>query len=164
MAKKPKVGDIFEIPLSVGRKAYGQYLHQSKMGSIVQIFDIISKDKIDLKQIILSPLQFPPVIVGLYAAIKEGYWKIIGQQSISEFVHPKFISTFYDEYSGKARIWFLWDGYKEVKIGPVLPEEYKRLEYLVVWNPPDIVERIETGEVPFPYADLIKNNKFTPLK
>jgi hypothetical protein len=34
----------------------------------------------------------------------------------------------------------------------------------VVWSPADIVERIETGQVPFPYGDLIRANAFAPRR
>jgi hypothetical protein len=161
MSKKPKVGDIFEIPLSKGRKAYGQYLHHSKMGPIVQVFDLIS-DNVTIDQIVSSNLLFPPVITGLYAAIKNGYWKVIGYRPILGFVHPKFVSTLYDQDTGKAGIWFLWNGEIDIQIGPVLPSEYKNLEFLVVWDPTNVVHRIETREMPFPYGDLIKNNEFIP--
>jgi hypothetical protein len=163
MNKKPKVGDIFEIPLSDGRRTFGQYLHYSKMGPIIQVFNLISEEDIPIEQIPFSKPLFPPIITGLYAAIKEGYWKVIGHRIVLDFIHPKFISNLYDQRTGKARIWFIWDGERDIRIGPVLPSEYKRLEFLVVWNPQDVVNRIETGEVPFPYGDLINNNKFTPL-
>ena len=163
MMKKPKVGDIFEIPLSEGRKAYGQYMHYSKKGPIIQVFDLISDKAVSVEQVASSKLLFPPVITGLYAAIKEGFWKLVGHQPILNFVHPKFVSTLYDQETGKARIWFLWDGEKDIRIGPVLPPEYRSLEFLVIWNPTNVVNRIETGEMPFPYADLIKHNRFMPM-
>jgi hypothetical protein len=50
MARKPKVGDIFEILLSNGKKAYGQYLHYSTMGPIIQVFDILAKDDVTIEQ------------------------------------------------------------------------------------------------------------------
>ena len=45
-----------------------------------------------------------------------------------------------------------------------MPAEYKKLEFLVVWDPKNVVDRIETGKTPFPYSDLIENNEFTPIK
>jgi hypothetical protein len=164
MAKKLIVGDIIEIPLSNRKKAYGQYLHKSKMGPIIQVFDLTYRDKIELDQIISSRPLFPPVITGLNAAIKTGLWKIVGNKPVLSFVHPKFVSTLYDQVTGKARIWFIWDGQSYSKVGAVLPAEYKKLEFLVVWDPKNVVDRIETGKTPFPYSDLIENNEFTPIK
>jgi hypothetical protein len=162
MTKKPKVGDIIEIPLSNGKKAYAQYLHKSKMGPIIIVFGLIPDGNIDLDKVILSKPLFPPVITGLNAAINSGLWIIVGNGPVNNFVHPKFVSTLYDQFTGKARVWFLWDGQRDIRIGAVLPREYKELEFLVVWNPKNVIDRIETGEIPFPYGDLIKYNKFTP--
>lgn len=164
MQKKPKEGDIFEIPLSNGRKAYGQYLYFSKLGPIIQIFSLITTETASLDQILDSKPLFPPVITGLFAALNKKKWKVIGNNPITQFSHPKFIRTLYNQRTGEAGIWFLWDGKDEIRIGSVLPVEYKSLEFLVVWNPQDVVDRIETGKIPFPYAELIKNNRFTPLK
>jgi hypothetical protein len=164
MAKRPKEGDVFEIPLFNGEKAYGQYLFHSKMGPIIQVFDLISTNEMDVEKIILSKQLFPPVITGLYAAIKKGLWRVVGNRPIVNFIHPIFISTLYDQVSGKARIWFLWDGEEYKKIGHVLPEEYKKYEFLVVWDPLTIVQRIESGKMPFPYSDLIEKNEYTPQK
>jgi hypothetical protein len=164
MANKLKIGDVFAISLSNGKKAYGQYLHYSNIGPIIQVFDLISISDVAVEKLLLAKQLFPPVITGLFAAIKEKYWKVIGNSPIENFVHPKFVSTLYNQKTGKAGIWFLWDGQRTTKIGPVLPEEYRNLEFLIVWNPMNIVHRIETEEVPFPYADLIRNNEFTPLK
>ncbi len=162
MTRKPKVGDIFEIPLSNGRKAYGQFLNFSKMGPIIQVFDLISESDIPVEEIAASKPLFPPVITGLFAAIRDKMWRVIENRSIVNFTQPKFVTALYDEQTGKAKRWSIWDGEKFTRIGHELPLEYKRLEYLVVWNPIDVVDRIETGEVPFPYDDLIKHNEFTP--
>jgi len=105
---------------------------------------------------------FPPVITGLFAAIRTGMWKVIGYMPVEEFAYPKFVSTFSNEKTGEARVWFLWDGEKSTRIGSKLPEDYKEFEFLVVWSPYDVVHRIETGEYPYPYGDLIRYNKYTP--
>ena len=55
-------------------------------------------------------------------------------------------------------------GKKERKLGKKLPKRYKKLEFLVVWSPHNVVERIETGEIPFPYKDLIDKIEFEPIK
>jgi hypothetical protein len=158
--KTIRIGDVFEIALSDGRKAWGQYVFKDKkMGPLVQIFDLITEDEISLDQLRDAELLFPPVLTGLFAAIKVGFWNVIGHLSIERFVYPRFISTFYDDKTGKARIWYLWDGEKDTSIGRELSEEYKQLEFLCVWDPRDVVHRIETGENP--YDDLIQTNRYT---
>ena len=162
--KRPKIGDIFEVPISQGRMAIGQYLLQSKMGPIVQILGILPIDKNDIEELLLSKPLFPPVIVGLFAAIQKNMWRIIGNKKVTLIDHPKFISNIWNEKTGKAGFWTLWDGNKFYDIGHFLPSEYRELEFLVVWTPQSITERIETGKIPFPYGDLIQNNEFTPVK
>jgi hypothetical protein len=157
-----RVGDVIEIPLSTGYKAFAHYVHRGKMGPLIRVYDYFSKEDIDIDVLRNVPQLFPPVITGLTAALREGLWKKIGKIPVSEFVCPYFVSTFHDTQSGKAGIWFLHDGEKYHRIGPVLPDELKQLEYLVVWSPYDVVSRIETGEIPFPYRELIECNEYTP--
>ena len=151
--KRIRVGDIFEIPLSDGRKAYGQYVFRDKkMGPLIQVFDLITEEEAQPHQLIdqlgnAKPL-FPPVITGLFAAIRTGLWKIIGHMPVGEFVYPKFISTLHENYR-QVGFWHLRDGENSIRLGRELPDEYKQLEFLVVWDPNDIPHRIETGENPY---------------
>jgi Immunity protein 26 len=157
-----KVGDIFEIPLTIGKKGYGQYVCRDKMGPMIRVFDLITLESPRIDEIVKSDQRFPPVITGLFAALRTGFWTRIGHKKIESFVYPGFVSTFFDVKTGKARIWFYWDGEKDTRLGTQLPDEYKDKEFLMVWDPHDVVHRIETGEYPFPYRDLILYNKFTP--
>jgi len=160
MAPKIKVGDIFEIPLSDGRSAYGQYIFRdSKMGPIIQIFNRISESHIEIEDLRYSKLLFPPVITGLYGAIRTGLWTIIGYLPVKEFIYPNFISTTFDLRSGHIGTWYLWDGQRSRQIGSHLPEKYKQLEFLVGWAPQDVVIRIETGQLQEPYRTLINENR-----
>lgn len=95
------VGDVFEIPLSDGRKAFGQYLLQSTMGPIIQVFSVITREEVSVEEIVQSQALFPPVIAGLYGAIKNGFWKIIGSSSPTMTKHPYFVSTEWTK-NGKA--------------------------------------------------------------
>ncbi len=80
----------------------------------------------------------------------------IGNKSVTEFVFPKFISTLYKE-NGEATTWHLWDGEKNIKLGSILPDKYKSLEFFAIYPPDLIVKRIKTGEKP--YEKLITTNK-----
>jgi hypothetical protein len=155
--KKIKIGDVFEISLSDGCIAYGQYVFKDqKMGPLVQIFDVITKDKIEITNLKNAKLLFPPVITGVFAAIKSEFWKVVGHLPVENFVYPKFISAHYNEKTWVAHNWFLWDGEKYTRLGSKLPVEYSKLEYLLVWDPRNLVHRIETGENPY---DKLKMNK-----
>lgn len=161
--RRIKVGDIFEIPLSNGKKAYGRYLLKSRMGPVIQVFNIITNENVSLDEIINSKELFPPVITGLFAAIKFDLWKVIGNIAPNGEYRPKFIDTNFSQ-DGYASTWYLWDGEKYILIGKSLSEELKKLEFLIVWNPTNVVKRIESGHIPFPYGELIRDNKFTPKK
>jgi hypothetical protein len=132
------------------------------MGPIIQVFDLFSDSKIRAQEFETAQPLFPPIFTGLFAAIRTGLWSIVGKSGIKDFVYPNFVSTLYDQKTGKARTWFLWDGNKSIPLGLQLPDEYKKLEYLVVWSPYDVVKRIETGEYLYPYRELIMNNEFVP--
>ena len=150
-----RVGTIFEIPLSGDRKAFGQYVYKDRMGPIIRVFSLITKERPDQNIILNSTLLFPPIITGLFAALKKGLWVTIGFNKVKQFEYPGFISTFENEKTGEASIWFYWDGNNSIRLGTLLPDEYKNKEYLIVWDPSNVVHRIETGEYPFPYKDLI---------
>jgi hypothetical protein len=159
-----RVGDVIEIPLSTGYKAFAHFVHRGKMGLMIRVYDFFTKEDIDIQVLRDVPQLFPPVITGLTAALRIGLWKKIGKIPVCEFVHPKFVSTLFGLKEGKtvATTWYLYDGEKDYRIGPVLPDEFKQLEFLVVWSPYDVVSRIETGEIPFPYRELIECNEYTP--
>lgn len=157
-----KVGTIFEIPIFDNQKAYGQYVYKDKMGPIIQVYKLITNIRPSIKAITDSDLMFPPVITGLFAAIRTGFWISIGFSEVKEFIYPGFVSTFENEETGEAGIWFFWDGENSIRLGEKLPKKYKDKEFLMVWDPHDVVHRIETGEYPFPYRDLILYNKYTP--
>jgi len=160
-----RLGDIFEIHLSGGRFAYGQYLYKDrKKGHLISVFNLISNERISMESLENAGLLFPPIFTGLIAAIREGFWTVIGNIKIKNFIYPKFISTIYNEKTGEAGHWYIWDGEVTRHIGLALPKDYKNLEYLFVWSPFDVVQRIETGEYVFPYRELIEHNKFTPRK
>ncbi len=154
-----KVGDIFKIPLSGEKSAYGQYVHfDSQYGGLLQVFDIFTdKDKQpDIEKIADSKPLFPAVFTGLKAAVKLDLWEIIGNKPVTNFIYPGFISTLY-EATGEAGIWFFWDGEKTLKLGKELPDKYKSKEFLAVYAPDLIVKRIETRKN-F-YESLIKTNR-----
>ncbi|PKO15874.1 MAG: hypothetical protein CVU39_10165 [Chloroflexi bacterium HGW-Chloroflexi-10] len=159
-----KIGDLFEITLSDHRTAIGHYVYRdNKNGPFIQVFDYIeNKQKMNVEDAVKKGYMFPPVITGLKAAIRKGLWIVIGKRPVTDFIYPKFISAHWDDKTGEVKSWFLYNGSNFIKIGSFLDEQYKTLEYLVVWSPIDIISRVETGIIPFPYGEMIRNNKFIP--
>jgi hypothetical protein len=147
-----KIGDVYKIPLSNSRHAYGHYVFaDKKYGPLVQIYDVITNEEVELEQISSSGLLFPPIILGLNAAIRDDGWEKIGNLKLENYEPPDFISAMYDSVNDKMGVWYLVK-LKEDKskaIGIVLPDRYKKLEQLLVWPPDDVIVRIETGINPY---------------
>jgi hypothetical protein len=156
--QRVRVGDIFQIPLSDGRVAYGQYVYRDKKhGPIIRVFDFISEtetefDKIK-EQLAHAKLLFPPVITGVFAAVRTGLWKVVGRLPVNDFEYPNFINVLDENYQPISD-WFLVTKDDTMRLGKKLPKKYKHLELLVVWSPYDVVHRIETGENP--YREMIE--------
>jgi hypothetical protein len=149
--KKPniKIGDCFSIPLPDGRKAFGQFVFLDERkpygcGALIRVFDLITRDDVQVEQLKAAGLLFPPVFVGLYASIRSGRWKVIGSFSVENFQFPQFrCSNGYKP--GKYHDWRIFDGEKKMLIGE-LPQEYRSLEMLGVWGDELLEERIVTGK------------------
>lgn len=149
--KSIKKGTVFLITLTDGRYAYGQYLDKSKMGPLVRIFDVITENEIDPAELQGASLMFPPVITGLFAAIKSGLWKVTGSFPVKDFEFPNFISARHDSKAKRVGIWYLWNGKDFLPLGNALPKQYKNLEQLIVWEPHNLMRRIEEGENPYSF-------------
>ena len=159
MPSKLKVGDVFEISLSDGTKAYGQFLGKHPMmGELVWIFDLTTHDEVD-PDVLMSKLEgaairLGPVFTVLSPTVRDGTWRVIGRLPVKEdFAFPCFLSVV--SISGETLTpWKLWDGERDIVLGRKLPAEYKGLEMLVIWSPLSLVQRIETGENR--YKDIIE--------
>ncbi len=144
---RPKIGDCFVMPLSDGRKAYGQYVYyHPEMGQLVQVLDLFTEEEIPVERLRDAGALFPPVFTGLTAAIRDGQWRIIGRLPVEDFNFPKF--RYLEKlslYPGLYHNWLIWNGEKYFYIGD-LPAEYRTLELLQVWGYELLMDRIATGE------------------
>lgn len=145
------IGDCFAIPLPDGRYAYGQYVffhtEPDGYGYLIRVFKIISTVIIDVTDIQGAELLFPPVFVGLPAAIRKNRWRMIGLLPIENFSFPLFRAT--NGYgAGTFHDWRIWDGQKYRFIGD-LPDELHSLEVLAIWGAELLEERIAYGVNPF---------------
>ncbi|MDI7278173.1 MAG: Imm26 family immunity protein [Anaerolineae bacterium] len=144
-----KIGDIVEIPLSDGRRAYAQYVCRDRlMGPMIRVFDLLAEEGVDIDVLRGAGLLFPPIFTGLYAAVRAELWRVVGRLPVDDFAYPKFIWPLYDDKLDQVREWSLWDGQKEIPLGRKLPQKYRGLEQLVGWAPEDVAERIRTGQNP----------------
>jgi hypothetical protein len=171
MGRKPvvSIGDVFEIPLTDGRKAYGQYIYLDKLGPIIRVFDYFTKPKefVDLNKINISKLLFPPVYAGVGGAVRAGVWKVIGILSTNDYTFSGFISEiseipFNQNEPVRIKKWFFWDGKKFTELGKILPEKYQHYESQAVYPADMIAQRIETGFDMFEYPK--KFNRYMTRK
>lgn len=161
-----KIGVVFQIPLSDGRKAYAQYVYDD-WGNIIRIFNYFTSgdEKPDLDKIDTSDLLFPPIHAGIHFGVRSCGWKVIGKLPATDYIFKGFLShqevlPMPKDRKEPVRIqsWTLWDGKKHIPLGEKLPEEYQNYESRAIFAPDHIVERIETGFDMFAYPK--KHNRF----
>ncbi len=147
--KRAKVGDCFAIPLPDGRFSYCQYLQMNKeMGCLVRVLDVITGQPVStVEQLKDAGDLFPPVFVGLFASVRSGRWKSVGNLPVRSFRFPKFRATAATK-PGTYENWWIWDGETERFIGK-LPANLRSLEQKQVWGDELLEERIATGRDPF---------------
>lgn len=154
LRKRPRIGDIIEIPMSSGF-AYMQYVlkhdeppHYGPLMRVFPgIFDSRPEDFTELSQQPERFLAFYP----LAAAANQGLVKIVGASEIPERLRhfPLFKAAgAIDEERGRVKDWWLWDGKKEWNIGKKLTKAQKRLSICECITHGLLVERIETGWSP----------------
>ena len=144
MAQRIKIGDFFQIPLPDGRYAYCQHVNwNEQMGFLVQVLDCISDCPLNVEALSGAKPLFPPVFVGLRAAVNSGRWKRIGNRPVNDFKFPLFRATSATK-PGKYDNWWLFDGRSQRFIGE-LPPELRCLEVEVAWGYELLGQRIATG-------------------
>jgi hypothetical protein len=125
----PGVGDVFQIPLSNDRFAYGKVFRDASVGIYEKVFDSVQGLPIE------SSFAF---IVGLYDDIlKSGIWPIIGNEPFdSQEAEWPPANCVKDVISGAYSI------YHKGEIRPSTQEECEGLEAAAVWDSHHIVDRI----------------------
>jgi hypothetical protein len=142
--RSPSFGSVVEIPLPNGKLGYAQYLRNERDGPLIQVFDCQSDTALSVSEVAeLRPL-WPPILGGILYAVAHDRWKVIGKLPIPDFPPPLFKWGFPDD-DGRVHRWFLRSEMADAPLGEVLPEQYKDLEFHVIWGPDSIEERIVTG-------------------
>lgn len=144
--KRPKIGDILEIPTAKGL-AYAQYTHQHpQFGALIRVFDAFFDTRpSDFSKLADGQVRFS-TFFPLAAAVKRSIFATVGHEGISpeNKPFPIFRDGIADPKTKKVAVWWLWDGTKERKIGSLTPEQ-RQLPIRSVWNDTMLVKRIETG-------------------
>jgi len=127
-----RVGDVFVIPISGNRKAYGQYVFRSNMGPMIKVFDMITgENEASLEELENAKSLFPPVITGLNAAIKVGLWQKKGKLPVGDYSKTQFVSAWWNDKTGEVYHWSLWDGKQFIRLGKILPRNIKNLSTML---------------------------------
>ena len=145
MAKRIKIGDVFEIRTAKGL-AYGQYTHKHHVfPSLVRILPGLFPSRPEDLAEIVGRKELFVVFFPLQSAINQSIFQIVGNFQVPESAQrfPVFRAGAPDP-TGKVQVWWLWDGQKEWKVGQ-LTEEQRGLPIRNIWNDTLLVERIEEG-------------------
>ncbi|MCB1074837.1 MAG: hypothetical protein KDK59_04805 [Simkania sp.] len=151
---KYSLGDVYEVQTSKGL-AYFQYTHEytkpPKWGSLIRVLEgFYEKRPSDekLSEIAKKPHRFQTFCF-LRSGIKDGEVNFIGNFPIPEFAQefPIFKGTNSSPRKPKEeKIWWLWDGEKEWKVGFLSTEEQKMYPLQKLCSISSLIKNIETGK------------------
>jgi len=160
MTNKIQIGDIIEMPLPNGSKAYAQFVKKDKWGDVVIIYDLFTAkgDTVSVNDVIKRNVLIGPVITRIKVGIDNSQfnWKVLAKSDIPKFESINFIwkEGGYGAKNIKTK-WYLYNGIENKMIGERLPQEYKSFEYLVSYSPGALVDRIIGND--YLERELIKN-------
>lgn len=147
-----KIGDIVEIKTGKGL-VYAQYTHKHqkhpRYGALLRVFrkfyGVRPRDFTELARNRPTFMCFFP----LGAAVNRGIVSIAGNVVVplEAQAFPTFRSGIGGLSTGRVKVWWLWDGEKEWRVGEITAEQ-RRLSIRGVWNDTLLIERIESGWTP----------------
>ena len=138
------VGDIVEINTQNGL-AYAHVTHEHKQyGSLLRVYNRTYSARPDPIAAAVSCDPSFSCFFPLKHAVRRKIVSVVGQADVPPAARyfPTF-RTGVPDRSGKVRVWFLWDGSNEWRVGDLTPEQ-RRLPILGVINDTLLVERIES--------------------
>jgi hypothetical protein len=132
MAKKPiervrpRIGDILEFPLLNGKLAYIQFVNNYRekpvWGPLIRVLPgIYSKRPDDILALARKKEVFV-TFVPITHCMKE--FRIVENGPVPDHLNNKWplFKAYNENYETKNRIWWLWDGKKEWRVGKLSPE------------------------------------------
>ena len=144
-----KIGDIVEIKTGKGL-VYAHYTHKhERYGALVCVFGnfygVRPNDFTELARNRPAFMCFFP----LGAAVNRSIVSIVGNVVVplEAQAFPTFRNGVIDPSTGRVKVWWLWDGEKEWRVGELTAEQ-RRMPIRGVWNDTLLIERIESGWTP----------------
>jgi hypothetical protein len=147
---RKKIGDVYEIQTSK-ELAYFQYnIENQKWGSLIRVLQgfyktRLSREKLD--EIVKKPHRFQKFLY-LTDAIKDQEVILIDNFPIPEFAKdlPIFkASNDLKTTPSEEKIWWLWDGEKEWKVGKLSLKEQMKYPLERLCDATALIRNIETG-------------------
>jgi hypothetical protein len=140
--KRPKIGDIIEIP-TVRGLAYAQFMHKHPIyGALLRVIEGFHS----LRPAVQSVAQLPTQFVAFFplgAAVSRRIFEIVGNEPVPlesrEF--PIFRSGTPDPNTKRVQTWWLWDGTNDWRVSELSPEQ-RKYPILGTWNDTLLIERI----------------------
>ncbi|MHB1003549.1 MAG: hypothetical protein ACYC1B_06965 [Thermoleophilia bacterium] len=153
MPIKVKFGDVIEIETRKGL-AYAQYTHKHnkppRYGALIRVLPGFHKTRLESFADIVKQKEQFMVFVPLGAMVNRDIVKVVANEPIPEENRefPLFRAGNADTLGdGKVKVWWLWDGENEWKVGEITPEQ-RKLPIRSVLNDTMLIKRIEEGWTP----------------
>ncbi len=154
MTKRKRIGDVFEVKTSKGL-VYLQYTHEytkpPNWGSLIRILQGFYKTRPNHDQffdLINQQHRFQTFCL-LQSAIRNGEVCLVGNFPIPEFAQkfPIFKgSNNMPKTDPKEKVWWLWNGEKEWKVGKLSLEEQKKYPIHRLCDITALIKDIESGK------------------
>lgn len=143
---KPKIGDVFELPLGEGRLGYGQVLR----GNFVGFYAVESRERLPIDEIIKQPVAFR--IVCLTDTLEDGTWPILGNATPPSAMNA-LMRTWRTDAVGK-RYGYEWRSDGAPEEVPVDREFIRGVERRRTWDSREVPRRLNTLLRGEPYAGI----------
>lgn len=156
--KKPKIGDIYEVPLKGDQKGYLQYIANDMTQLNSDVIRVFKQrypvgEKVDLENVLKGEVEFYSHVTGMEFGEKDGSWKKIGQSDdIGDLKLPFFRST-NDTGNTVSNDWYVWHINEPSKYVGRLEGENIKAEIGSALPPAWVVQRMNTGKYHFIYPD-----------
>jgi hypothetical protein len=132
---KPKIGDVFEIPLGQGSLGFGQVLSTTLVG----LYALEAPERPALAEILGSPVAFR--LVSMMDALAEGRWPIFGSASLPPSMQAPL--RMWRRPVGGPPFLCEWKPETGTLERPSTPEEIRGLEKRVIWDSRAVVVRLQ---------------------
>jgi len=157
--KRPKLGDVVEVPIPGRGNAYVQYVNHHreppKLGHLIRVLPGIFEARPDpdsLRKLVTKKERFF-AFFPLGAACHQGHTTIVANEPIPLWARDWPLFKAYNEnFNTGERTWWLWDGNESKEIGD-LPKRYYDLPLEEVIDLKVLEDRIASGWTPRDEAD-----------